>query len=333
MNWTNQIRNYIKIAGSLFIFSCLIACEKKVYDLVDPASSGVWTLFNTENGLPGNRVNDIKLGNDGNLWAAFSGNGAATYSNGVWTIYKTSNSAIINSDATSLGPVSGGSMIIGTADGLSLKTTNDEWVSYKDPMVTVMYVNTVKVTSNGWVWVGTNNHGFYYDDGTGFENINAPGYENVYIIEEDFKGNVWLGTDNGLLKWDGVNLSDLTTSNGLPGNVVTAIYPDSKQRLWIGTFGGETAAWIDNSGIHHLSLMNGKTETYITDIFEDRRGDIWFATWFDGLVRFDGAISHSFKEYNGFFENDVNSIGEDREGNLWFGLYSKGMVKYTLPLE
>ena len=72
---------------------------------------------------------------------------------------------------------------------------------------------------------------------------------------------------------------------------------------------------------------------YVRGIHEDKRGHIWFATWFDGLVEYDNVVPFTYKVYNGFYENDVNCIGDDEYGNLWIGLYSKGLVKYTLPLD
>jgi ligand-binding sensor domain-containing protein len=333
MKETRIFRYWFKTLVFLSIVISLASCKKQDYPLLDPSSAGVWTLYNTGTGLPGNSVQDVKLGSDGNLWVAFAESGAASLSNDVWTTFKTSNSGIISNYTTTLGPVTNGNMIIGTQNGLSSKTPSDTWSSFKDPAVTVMYIYTVKVTSNGSIWVGTWNQGFYLNTGTGFIHYYQPAYKNVYIIEEDYQGVVWLGTDNGVFRYDGTTFIQKTTADGLPDNLVTAIYPDSKKRLWIGTYGGETACWIDDSGIHQLSLATGTTAVYIADIFEDRKGDIWFATNGDGLIRYDGVVPYSFKEYNGFYENNVTSIGEDRDGNLWVGLYSRGLVKYTLPLE
>jgi len=333
MKETILARNNLKILGALFILLCLSACEKKKYDLLDPAYAGVWTLFDVSKGLPGNSVRDITRDSQDNLWITFENKGAAIYDNGAFISYNTANSDILSNSVTSVGTGNNGAMIFGTSDGLSIRSADGQWSSYKDPLAATMYINTVKVTSNGWIWIGTQNQGFYINDGTGYYNVYTDEYKNIIVIEEDSNENVWIGTDNGLLKWDGSKWTVLSTADGLPDNDVTSLLSDSKKRLWIGTNGGETVSWIENSEIHQLSLMNGSFGTFIRDIFEDRKGDIWFATWYDGLIRFDGVIPHSFKVYNGFYENDVNCIEEDKYGNLWFGLYSKGLVKYTLPLE
>ena len=324
---------YFNIAGLLLMLVSLTTCEKPEYTLLDPESAGTWTLFNTTAGIPSNQVRDIKLDDQDNMWVAFSGNGVGKYANGTWTYYNTSNSSLVSNAVTALGPTSDGGMIIGTYHGISIVSASGSWSSYKDPSVTSMRINAVKVASNGWIWLGTQNLGFYVNTGSEYQNVYAEGFENVNAIEEDASGNIYLGTDNGLLKWDGTSYSYYSYLDGLPDNDIVAFFYDSQKRLWIGTNGGYAAAWIDNSGIHQLSLMNGNAGTFVRDIFEDRRGDIWFGTWWDGLIRYDGEIPHSFKEYNGFTEDDVNAVGEDAEGNLWLGLYSKGLVKYVLPLE
>lgn len=322
-----------RFSGILIMGTCLLSCEKEKYDLLDPAGAGSWTLYTTSSGIPSNVIRDIALDQQGLLWAAFSGNGIASFDDYSWSSYNTSNSSILSNTVTTLETDDFGSVLVGTSNGLSIRAQNGQWTSYQDPPRT-LYINTIKVTSAGERWFGTEGQGFYVDVGSGFFQVYSPSFVNVNAIEEDGAGNIWIGTDNGLLKWDGAGYSLFTTSNGLPANEVKALFFDSKLRLWIGTTGGNTVSWIDaGNTLHQVTLFNGPYGVYPRDIFEDRKGDIWFATWFDGLIRFDGIVAHSYKEYNGFFENDINAVAADRTGNVWFGLYSKGLVKYTLPLQ
>ena len=72
----------------------------------------------------------------------------------------------------------------------------------------------------------------------------------------------------------------------------------------------------------------------LNDIFQDRRGHIWFATASDGLISYDGIVPLTYKAANNTLpENAILSIGEDKNGNLWFGLSTKGVVRYTLPIN
>ncbi len=321
---------YHAISVAMIIFS-LYSCERHNYDLLDPSSAGVMTIYTTADGLPGNDVRDIKLDSKNNLWFTFPGHGTATFNGKTWSSITASPSQLLSNSVTVLDETSSGTIVIGTSEGLSILSASNVWSSVTDP-VSGMNVSAIKVASNGWVWVGTQNQGFFINKGTGFVKTLSAKYSNVNAIEEGLAENIFLGTDSGIIRWNGTDYSYIKKSDGLPAEKVTALRYDSRGRLWIGTVGGRTAAWLDRGGIHQLDLMAGTDSLSIKDIHEDRRGYIWFATYGNGLIMYDGIISSSFKEYNGFAENNVNSIGEDKDGNLWFGLASRGAVKYTLPI-
>jgi ligand-binding sensor domain-containing protein len=319
-----------RIGLILTILISLNSCEKTDENLKDPSSADKWTLFNTTTGLPGNQVRGIKTDSKNNIWFAISSNGAAKFSNNNWTYYNPSNSNILSNGITCIEEDKIGNIIFGTSNGISFLAPDNSWSYYRDPSV-ILFITTIKAASDGTVWYGTTNQGFISSNGsTVNQYITNSGIND---IEEDSKGNIWVGTDDGLIKYDGRNFSFITMANGLPDNIITALLSDSKGRLWIGTYFGKKVTWLDDTGMHQLSLLNGDNISEINDIWEDRKGDIWFATYDSGLIRYDGVVSDAFKKYNGFPENDVISIGEDNEGNMWFGLYSKGLVKYTLPID
>jgi len=332
MHNTSIVRNFGSVAAIILFLISTVSCEKTDYDLLDPEDAGVWTLFNTTDGLPGNTVSDIQLDKRGNLWLTFPGQGCAKYVDGTWTSYVNTNSPLLSNTVSCLEESADGSIIFGTSTGLSILSTTNTWDSYIDP-VNTMIVTSVKVASDRSIWVGTSDQGFYVNRGLGYIKTFTEVFKKINVIEEDVLGNIWIGTDNGIIRWNGTSYNYLSQKEGLPDNRVTSIRRDSKKRLWIGTHGGKNVAWIDNNGFHDLSLMNGKDSCIVNDIFEDRRGNIWFATTDDGLIYYDGIVPKAFRVSNGFPENTIRSIGEDKYGNLWFGLGSKGVVRYTLPIN
>ncbi|MBM3420188.1 MAG: hypothetical protein FJY11_03540 [Bacteroidetes bacterium] len=317
----------------LIVLAAPLSCNKTEYELADAAEAGVWTLLDTGSGLPSNQVQDITLDRDNNLWVTFPSNGAARLRNSAWTVFRTSNSSILSNAVTAVASDSGGTIIIGTTDGISILSANDQWTSYRDPDAAAMIINCIKVTRAGHIYAGTPDRGLYINTGSGFTRLDESAFPNVRAIEEDVNRNVYVGTENGIRRWNGSAWSVITTSSGLPSNKVTALRSDSRNRLWVGTADGNRVAYIDQTGVRQISLMAGITATSVSDIHEDRSGNIWFATNGKGLIRYDGVIPHSYKVYNGFFEDVVNCIEEDADGNLWFGLNSKGLVKYTLPIN
>jgi len=331
-NWFGKVRKWpvILILPGLIM---LISCEQDP-DLLNPNSAGTWEVFNASNALPGNNIRDIKLDSQGNLWFACYGSGVAMYDGSSWTTYNTSNSNILSNNITCIEEDHEGDMWFGTSNGISFLVDGTDWYYLQDPVIQY-YINTIKRDSYGWVWTGTNGNGYIVYDGDFYFSTlyPVPELNVVNVIEEDASGDIWLGTDFGVLKWNWSQWDWITSDNGLPYDEVWSLFSDSKGRMWIGTAGGATTAYYSNNSIKDISLFNGQSFIVITDIFEDRRGDIWFATWFDGIIKYDGVFSESFKEFNGFLEDDVEAVAEDRNGNLWIGTYSKGAVRYNLPVN
>lgn len=58
----------------------------------------------------------------------------------------------------------------------------------------------------------------------------------VYYIHQDRKGDVWFCTDNGLARYNGIDVITYGIKDGLPGNVIFSAFEDYKGRLWFSTF-------------------------------------------------------------------------------------------------
>ncbi|WP_276975498.1 two-component regulator propeller domain-containing protein [Flavobacterium filum] len=66
---------------------------------------------------------------------------------------------------------------------------------------------------------------------------------------------------------------------------------------------------------------------YIRSIFQDSKGNLWFGTLGEGVVRYDVKTLTYFSNPDGFNSSTVNAINEDKNGNLWFGT-DQGAYKY-----
>ena len=333
-----KVEKYRSSHNLKFILFCgilqvilLSSCEKVPDDLKNPAEAGKWTVFKTTTGLPGNQVRGTFCDSNGNMWFAISSNGAAKYAKGSWTYYKTSNSGILSNGVTCISEDADGNILFGTSNGVSILETDNTWSYWRHPTLT-LFITCIKTDKDGNIWFGTSNQGFFLFDGSQIYQAIYPGLETINDIEEDSKGNIWIGTDNGLIKIDETSITLLTMSDGLPDDIVTAIFADSQDRLWIGTYFGKTVSWIDTKGIHQQSLFNGRIME-INDICEDAAGNIWFATYTSGLIRYNNGVPYSYKKYNGFPEDDALTAASDKDGNVWFGLYSKGLSRYSLPIK
>ena len=66
---------------------------------------------------------------------------------------------------------------------------------------------------------------------------------------------------------------------------------------------------------------------YVVEIFEDRKGNLWFGTVNQGVARYDGAQLKYFTTADGLPDNTVTSLAEDKNGTLWVGTHN-GVGKF-----
>lgn len=66
---------------------------------------------------------------------------------------------------------------------------------------------------------------------------------------------------------------------------------------------------------------------YIRSIFQDSKGNLWFGTIGEGVVRYNKKTLTYFSDREGFKSQSVYAINEDKNGNLWFGT-DQGVYKY-----
>ncbi|MFN8347779.1 MAG: two-component regulator propeller domain-containing protein [Spirosomataceae bacterium] len=149
----------------------------------------------------------------------------------------------------------------------------------------------------------------------------------IHTLLQDSKGNIWLGTFNGVSKYNGKTFENFTMKEGLIDNFIETIYEDKAGNIWLGTRSG--ASKYDGRSFTNYKINEGAVVNYVMEILEDRQGNIWFATNGNGVAKLDKSgktITH-FTEKEGL-ANRVRSIMEDRRGTIWFGTQGNGLVKY-----
>ena len=120
----------------------------------------------------------------------------------------------------------------------------------------------------------------------------------IYAIAQTPDGYLWLGTEFGLRRFDGVRAVPWMPPNGqLPSNDIPTLLVTRDGTFWIGTTKG-LASWKDGR-LTTYSELNGSR---IFALLEDRNGTVWAAT----------------REARIFGEN-VGPIDADAEGNFWVG--------------
>lgn len=200
--------------------------------------------------------------------------------------------------------------------------------------------------AEGILWFITNNEGLYRYDGTTFKQYTTDdGLCSNYIsaITEDSAGNLWLGTDKGLCRFDKKDFTQVPIpwdgnedlwGEGMNANLVICLLTDTKGQIWLGTWG---------NGVHRFDpLQRTSPENYtfssflqeegseyeggthrnvIQSIIEDKAGNIWLTSMSHaGVSRYDGTNFRHFTIADGLSDDMVFSALQDKAGNLWFGM-------------
>ena len=100
----------------------------------------------------------------------------------------------------------------------------------------------------------------------------------VYDINQDENGFLWIATDYGLSRFDGVNFKNFTISDGLPDNEILKLFRDSQNRIWLIGFNGKIGYLKNYKFFNHNNkeLLNELDfNNYVADIFEDSQQNIW----------------------------------------------------------
>jgi ligand-binding sensor domain-containing protein len=140
--------------------------------------------------------------------------------------------------------------------------------------------------------------------------------EIITVLFTDSKGNVWIGTSQGLTMYNGESFITFTQENGdLSDNHILAIMEDRDHAILIGTEGG--LDYFDGNQWGNLQQFDG---IEINALEETSNGDIWIAASDYGLLQIlaSGGLEQHI-DYICFDCNDINTLFTDPEGVLWIG--------------
>ena len=100
----------------------------------------------------------------------------------------------------------------------------------------------------------------------------------IRAIAQTRDGYLWLGTDNGLFRFNGASFISFTVETGsLRDNEVSGLQEDDEGGLWIGTYGGGLTV-LRNGRFTTFTTADGLPDDVVTRLDKDRTGGIWIAT-------------------------------------------------------
>ncbi len=161
-------------------------------------------------------------------------------------------------------------------------------------------------------------------------------HSSVWTIYQDSVGFLWLGTQEGLNRFDGYGFKvyrhDPADPDSISESEVLAILEDRRGDLWIGTRGGGLNRFIQAEERferfrHDPADPESLSHDVVEALLEDSGGNLWVGTG-GGLNRFDPAAGHATRfshfrhdpqDPGSLSGNAVWKLYQDRQGDLWVG--------------
>ena len=151
----------------------------------------------------------------------------------------------------------------------------------------------------------------------------------VQTVLQTSDGYLWLGTESGLVRFDGVAFVTFDTDNTeqLQHNTIQCLFEDRDRNLWIGTWGGGLTRYRAGTFVTYTTA-DGLANDLIRNVAEDREGSIWIGTFGGGVSRLRNGEFTTFSTEDGLSSNEVRTLFADGEGDLWIGTRDGGLQVY-----
>ncbi|MFW5758414.1 MAG: ATP-binding protein, partial [Bacteroidota bacterium] len=193
------------------------------------------------------------------------------------------------------------------------------------------------------LWIGTNSGDIFFYD-TNDQDLSASGIRNlpnqpVLAMEANTDSTVLVGFDGqGLWTLDRsgedvleINREDLDNPHSISGNGVYDIHTTRDKRVWVCTYSGGVSFFEQTKSPitqikHRINDDNSLINNTVNDVFEDQRGNVWFATN-NGISRWEVQGN----KWTSFYARETGqarvflSVYEDSSGNIWAGTWSEGV--------
>lgn len=160
-------------------------------------------------------------------------------------------------------------------------------------------------------------------------------------IIKDHEGFIWIGTADGLNKYDGYTFKIYRSHSKIKGSLsssnIMTTYEDKRGVLYVGTDNGDLNVYDDKQDTFTIYKHNPKNSestgsNRIISLFEDHKGVFYVGTEGGGLYAFNRKtkkfklLYHNKTIKNHLISPFIRALNEDKEGNLWIGTEQGIMV-------
>jgi len=287
------------------------------------------TIYNKSNGLNALNIHCIYEDREKNILIADHYDGLSIYKGNYFLTYNTPE-FVPDNNVWAISCDEAGRYWFGTNNGISVIDPSGKGKVTVYNEKTVMIGNNIRFIVRGdagKMWVGTQGHGVYrYEIKQGRfildTEINGmlPLDRIVTGLVIDRNKNLWIGSNDGLARWNPVASEGYvyTQSGGLAGNIITALFCDSRGTIWAGS---EMKAGLSrlSPNAEKFTIVNIGEGIIPQTIGESADGTIWIGT-VNGLMELkNDSVRKVLTVNDGLLSNNIKFIQSDGGKYLYIG--------------
>ena len=166
---------------------------------------------------------------------------------------------------------------------------------------------------------------------------------NPNCILQDSRGFIWIGTADGLNRYDGYKFkifrNDVRDTTSIGNNYIQDIIEDKSGNIWVATVGGGLNKFDRYTNRFHRYLHNEKdkksiSSNFVSKVALDKSGKIWVATQKNGLNLFDPKDGKSIHYLNSndsksMADNEIMTVYVDHNHDVWVGTVNDGLCLFN----
>lgn len=220
----------------------------------------------------------------------------------------------------------------------------------------INFIQSVLIDSKNTIWLGTSKGiRIFNQQNQSFDELESNNLKNISIatIIEDYDGNIWIASDDGLFCLKNSNQEHYSIKKyshnpndkySISTNTLISLFVDKNGDLWVGT---------ENGGLNFFDRKNERFIKYhhdpynpssinnesIHSIYQDDKDNYWIGTFAGGLnvsMKHSESIMH-FQNLPGaslsLSNNIVTSFLEDSNGKIWVGTDGGGLNLYNTRIN
>jgi signal transduction histidine kinase/ligand-binding sensor domain-containing protein len=259
---------------------------------------------------------------DGSLWIRLQGVTLLRYRNGL---FERVPGARTDASITAMSRTTQGDLLIAKNENGALAYRNGKFdVLASGADLPRSPLLALAQTPDGNLWMGTRDAGLFRVSGGKTSSIRK-GLPDAKIncLLPDGSSDLWIGTDNGIVRWNGTEVTSSGLPAGLNGFQALAMTRDRDGNLWVGT-DSRGLLRLRGDGVASLDEPSDGPRQAVTAVFEDREGNLWTGGA-SGLERLRDSPFVSYSAPEGFPADGSNPVFVDAENRMWFPPIAGGL--------